>query len=231
VRGKHCTAIAPGAWAFTGENPAGNAFGADIARQDGSALASYFLVGITADLRTSPVYGRWYATPQQAVMATLTQLGRVHVQCGAAAMPVPGLQLMSCRTPQHEGIALWQSYPMAGNGFVIVIRTAATTIGGWERNGELASAVSRSIRCNVPLRPSSADFTSGPSGTRKPSRGGEGDSQYSRWTGMEHYHDSRTGQNYWVSSSRDWNESGPQGPGYYARIGGELRKLEPGRSD
>ena len=43
-----------------------------------------------------------------------------------------------------------------------------------------------------------------------------GDSQYSRWTGMEHVHDPATGQNYWVEAGRDWRENGPRGPGYYA---------------
>ena len=58
----------------------------------------------------------------------------------------------------------------------------------------------------------------------------EGDSEYSPWLGMEHYHDATTGENYWVSPSRDWNETGPQGPGYYTRIGNDTKKLEPGLS-
>jgi hypothetical protein len=46
---------------------------------------------------------------------------------------------------------------------------------------------------------------------------------------MENYHDSSTGQNYWVNPSNDWNETGPRGPGYYVNIGGETRKLDAGR--
>jgi hypothetical protein len=56
------------------------------------------------------------------------------------------------------------------------------------------------------------------------------DSEYSPWLGMEHYHDAKTGQNYWVSPTRDWDETGPQGPGYYTKIGNDTRKLEPGLS-
>lgn len=231
-RGKHCTALAPAGWSFTGENPAGAAFGADIFRGDGTAGASYYIAGVPAEMRASPFYSRWYATPHQAVLATLTQMGTVPVQCGAPTTPTSGLHLMQCRTPQHVGLALYQVFPMAGDGFVLVIRTAATTPGQWAREGELASAVARSIRCNVPLRPSTADFTTGLSGPKKSRKGEEGgDSEYSRWLGMEHYHDERTGQNYWVSPSRDWNQNGPQGPGYYVNIGGDLRKLEPGRSN
>jgi hypothetical protein len=48
---------------------------------------------------------------------------------------------------------------------------------------------------------------------------------------MEHYHDARTGENYWVSPGSDYRQTGPQGPGYYVSVGGEQRKLEAGRSD
>jgi hypothetical protein len=54
--------------------------------------------------------------------------------------------------------------------------------------------------------------------------------EYSPWLGMEHYHDATTGENYWVSPSRDWNETGPQGPGYYTKVGNGIRKLESGLS-
>jgi len=84
----------------------------------------------------------------------------------------------------------------------------------------------------VPLRPSTADFTTGlsSSGSRRPAAD-EGDSEYSPWLGMEHYHDPRTGENYWVSPATDYRENGPQGPGYYVGVGGEQRKLQSGRSD
>jgi hypothetical protein len=39
-------------------------------------------------------------------MATLTQMGRVAVQCGTPSVPAPGLALMQCRTPQHVGLVL-----------------------------------------------------------------------------------------------------------------------------
>lgn len=232
VRGKACTALAPKGWSFTGENAAGAAFGADLMRADGAAVASYYIVGVPPEMRSSPWYGRWYATPQQAALATLSQMGTRPVQCGAPSTPAPGLTLLECRTPQLVGLALYQVFPMGTGGFVLVMRTAATAPGQWASQGALASAAARSIRCNVPLRPSSFDYTTGLSGRDKPRRkGGEADSGYSRWSGMEHYHDERTGQNYWVSPSRDWVDNGPRGPGYYIGAGNDVRKLDPGRSD
>ena len=229
--GKHCKALAPPDWSFTGENPAGSAFGADMQRSDGQALASYFIVGVSGDMRTSPTYGRWYATPQAAAMATLTQMGRLPVQCGQPGSPIQGLSLMRCQTPQFVGVALYQVFPMAGNGFVLVMRTAGATPSVWQRDAELASAVSRSIRCSVPLKPTSFDYTSGPPNSTKRRGESGGKSDYSRWSGMENAHDPATGQNYWAEAGKDWRENGPKGPGYYVNIGGEERLLTLGRSD
>lgn len=231
-QGRHCSALAPADWSFTGETPAGSGFGADMQRADGRAIASYFIVGVSGAMRTSPTYARWYATPQQGALATLSQLGTVPVQCGAPTAPAPGLALMQCRTPQYVGLALYQVFPMAGNGYVLVIRTAGAVPAAWPRDAAAASAVSRSIRCNVPLRPSSFDYTTGlgESGRRR-GGGSSSGSDYSRWTGMESAHDAGTGENYWVEAGRDWRDNGPRGPGYYARINGEDRLLAPGRSD
>lgn len=136
---------------------------------------------------------------------------------------------MQCRTPQYVGIALYQAFPMQGNGFVLVIRTAGATPAVWQRDSELASAVSRSIRCNVPLQTRSFDYTS----ASDPKRRGKArdKSDYSRWSGMENVHDPATGQNYWAEAGRDWRDNGPKGPGYYANINGEDRLLSPGRSN
>jgi hypothetical protein len=230
--GRLCKALAPAGWSFTGENPSGSAFGADMQRADGRVIASYYIVGVPGDMRTSATYGRWYATPQQAALATLSQLGTVAVQCGPPSEPAPGLSLVQCRTPQYQGLALYQAFPMQGNGFVLVMRTAGAVPALWQREAAQAAAVSRSIRCNVPLRPSSFDYTSGPRETPKSRRGKAGaDSDYSRWSGMENVHDPATGQNYWAEAGRDWRDNGPKGPGYYANINGEQRLLAPGRSD
>lgn len=40
-QGRLCKAVGPPDWSFTSENPAGTAFGADIQRADGQAIASY----------------------------------------------------------------------------------------------------------------------------------------------------------------------------------------------
>lgn len=132
---------------------------------------------------------------------------------------------------QLVGLALYQSFPMSNNGFVLVMPKAAAAPAAWQRDGSLASAVSRSIRCNVPFRPSSFDYTTGRPDSNKSRRGKEGDSDYSRWSGMGNVHDPATGQNYWPEAGRDWRKNGLEEPGYCANVNGEERLLAPGRSD
>ena len=232
VRGeRYCAALAPPGYRFIAENPAGTAFGADLVRGDGAVVASYLIVGVDGSMRTSQWYSRYYGTPHQAVMTMLSQMGKVPIQCGAPSSVDQNLQLMQCKTPQYVGHAIYQVFPAQNNGYVVVIRTASAVPAIWAQESQVASAIARSIRCNVPLKPTSVDWTSRGSSAGKGRRRGEADSGYSRWLGMEHYHDARTGQNYWVSPSRDWRDNGPQGPGYYAQLGNESRRLEPGRSD
>src|SRR5262245_65835099 len=75
-RGQNCTSLTPPGWSWTGENPAGSAFGADIMRSDRRALASYYVVGVSPEMRTG-YYARWYSTPDAAAMGALSQLGTV----------------------------------------------------------------------------------------------------------------------------------------------------------
>ncbi|MGH8656226.1 MAG: hypothetical protein ACREYE_30375 [Gammaproteobacteria bacterium] len=232
LQGEYCTALAPDGWSITAENPAGGAFGADLKRADGAAGAGYLIHGVPAAMR-SGWYGASYGTPEQAVMTTLTQGGTFSVRCEPPLEVLPGtsVKLMECQnaTLGLTGLTMYQVYPMHDGGYVLVMRTACAASAGWEEYGATAAAVARSIRCSVPLRPSAADWTSESPGAR--ARGeDEGDSGYSQWLEMENYHDPSTGQNYWVSPSRDWNENGPQGPGYYTSIGNDIRLFESGYS-
>jgi hypothetical protein len=230
VRGQYCAVAAPHGWAITGEQATRTAFGADFRRNDGGAYASYFVVGVAAEMRQSAWYGRYYATPEAGVMATLSKMGTEQVQCSTPVGLASGVRQMQCRTAALSGLVAYQVQPMPNGGYVLTIRTAATPHGQWPRFGAEASAVAGALRCNVPFLPSPPDPPSA-GGSGKAKGKGERDSQYSRWLGREHYHDPKTGENYWVEPGRDWVQNGRDGPGYYVGSGNELRKLEPGRSD
>lgn len=232
LRGRFCTAAAPKGWTVAAENPTGSAFGADLTRSDGAALASYLIFGVPAQMRSSPFYQQWYVTPERAVLAQLTQFGQKPMSCNRPAelLAGSGYMGMACQSPALKGLVAYKVFGAGDGGYVVLMRTAGAPHATWNRFSAEATAVARSVQCQVPLLPSRAKSDM-PDPPRKGKKGREeGDSEYSPWLGMEHYHDATTGENYWVSPSRDWNENGPQGPGYYTRIGNDTRKLEPGLS-
>jgi hypothetical protein len=230
IRGRFCTAAAPQGWTVAAENPTGSAFGADLTRSDGAALASYLIFGVPAQMRSSPVYQQWYVTPERAVLAQLTQFGAKPMSCNRPAelLAGSGYMGMACQSPALKGLVAYKVFGAGDGGYVVLMRTAGAPHATWNRYGTEATAVARSVQCQVPLLPSrtGSDMPSPPKKGKKKSE----DSEYSPWLGTEPYHDATTGENYSVSPSRDWNETGSQGPGYYTRIGNDTRKLEPGLS-
>ncbi len=58
--------------------------------------------------------------------------------------------------------------------------------------------------------------------------GEDTDTLYNTWLERQYYHNPQSGENYWVSPSENYSQTGPDGPGYYATYGGNLIKLSPG---
>src|SRR5262245_60178234 len=199
IRGRYCTAAAPQGWTVTAENPTGSAFGADLTRSDGAAIASYLIFGVPAQMRSSPYYQQWYVTPERAVMAQLTQFGAKPMSCDRAAelLAGSGYMGMACQSQALKGLVAYKVFGMGDGGYVVLVRTAGGPHAMWSRYGVEATAVARSMQCQVPLLPSrsKSDMPSAPKKGKKASEGG--DSEYSPWLGMEHYHDKTTGENYW----------------------------------
>lgn len=226
LQGNYCRVNAPPGWAITGEMPTRSSFGADLRRHDGSAIASYFLVGVSAEMRHSPWYGRFYATPELGVMATLTKMGTEPVQCGAPVAMGANMRVMQCRTPQFSGDVAYQVQPFGGGGYLLAIRTAGAPHALWSRYRSEAGAVAVALRCTPPFLPSPPEPSSGSGGGGK---GGGDKSRYNPRNGIEEYCDTKTGQNHDVDPSKHWDPIGPQGPGPYVKYGNEKRLLTPGR--
>ena len=57
---------------------------------------------------------------------------------------------------------------------------------------------------------------------------GESDSLYNQWLDKEYFHNPVSGENFWGSPNSDFQQTGPQGPGYYAQHGNDVIKLQSG---
>ncbi len=222
---RNCLAIAPMNWIIYGATSKGNAL--DMATADGSMAAGYLVDGIPGQLAAA--YSHLYATPEMYIHNSLSLGGRAQVAYGQPTrddamgytwLPFEVAEPGALGEPAR-GVLLYRVWaPLPGDpaGYIVVIRRAQAARSLWQSQGALAIAVALSIRCTVQLQPT---------GGRDDDRV---ESTYNQQLGMEYAHDPATGENYWVSPGADWQNVGPQGPGYYKRSGNELRKLAPGRS-
>lgn len=224
-RGQYCMSMGPRGWAVIAENPQRVSFGADLLSGDGKAAASYAIFG-TGTL--APMRG--FDTPDRAVAFNLSRLGQLRTQFGERRQIDRNVFTLPYRTSEAQGMAYYQVIPAQAGGSMVVLRTAYTALGFWDRRGTEASAVARSLRCNVPSMPPAPDPPSLNS-KPKPKPGqeeGESDSLYNQWLDKEYFHNPQTGENFWVSPSSDYQQTGPQGPGYYAQHGNDVIKLQSG---
>jgi hypothetical protein len=224
-RGQFCRSMGPRGWAVIAENPQRVGFGADLLSGDGKAAASFSIFG-AGTLNRMPGFDN----PDRAVATSVSHLGRDRIQFGQRRQIDRNVFTISYQTPQTEGMAFWQVMPAQNGGYMIVLRTAYTQSGFWRGRGAEASAVARSLHCNVPSVPAAPDppaLNAKPK-SGNPEEGAESDSLYNVWLDKEYFHNAQTGENFWVSPSSDFQQNGPQGPGYYANQGNEVVKLQSG---
>jgi len=218
-----CMAVAPANWVIYGSRREGDAL--DMAAADGSMHAGYGIAGVPGSM--IPYYPR-SATPESRLHSELSEGGRGQVVYGQPVRdPAFGYTWLPYELPNanYRGGVFYIAWPIPNDppGYILLQRRAQTVKHLWERQGAQAIAVALSIRCTRQLRPS-PDV-----GGRRPAGDDQVESTYNQQLGMEYAHDAVTGENYWVSPSTDWDDTGPEGPGYYKRSGNERRKLVPGR--
>jgi len=130
-------------------------------------------------------------------------------------------------------------YPVGPTAYVESAYFAMGTKSAWAKRRLLPVGVAVSIRCSTRLIPVTSSGPSESSGENEPYKGnyhvsgygcGEGNLRgYNNQLGWQYAHTS-SGTNYLLDSS-DWNDTGPDGPGYYAQVGNSTEKLDLGRSD
>lgn len=225
---RNCMALAPADWGIYGSTPQGSAL--DMAAADGRMFASYSIAGVPGV--AIRFYSQKYGTPEIAIHNSLSNSGQFPVAYGPAIrdddfgytwLPFEIGDPSGQREP-HKGVVLyrvWAPLPGDPQGYILVQRRAQTLKSLWQARGAQAIAVALSIRCTVQLQPTE----NGPGGGDD-----RAESTYNQQLGMEYAHDPVTGENYWVSPGSDWQDVGPEGPGYYRRSGNDLRKLAAGRN-
>ena len=223
---KNCYAFAPADWEITGSRREGDAL--DIYSADRSMYAGYLILGVNGGLATG-YYSRIYATPETFINYNISENGSKTVFYGHPFRDSLGYTMLPFEiegTPSVKGVVFYRVWSIPGDpyGYIIVMRNAKTLKHLWTNLGAQAISVSLSIRSIVQIR---ADGNN----NSKNSDDKRVESSYNMQLGMEYAHDPDTGENYWVNPSKDYNETGKDGPGYYKNIGNDTKKLMTGRSD
>lgn len=219
-------AIAPANWVIIGAQEEGNAM--DMMKTDKSMYAGYLNVGISGKKAyNDPAF----TSPRAFLETNISANGKYKVTLGQPVRNKSGLTVLSydIKDPNSanpgKGVVIYQVFSVPGdiNGYIIEMYTAQTNKEIWNSQGAEAISVALSIRCSsLSARKAKSNAHIDPIML---------ENTYNKELGIAYAYDPITGDNYWVNAVSDWNESGLQGAGYYKRIGNELKKLSPGRSE
>jgi hypothetical protein len=223
-----CNAFAPADWTIVG-NEQRIAIGVDLAAADQSMTASYGVAGVTG----GAYYGM--ATPEDYIQTMMRNSGSNGFAFEGDAQNVEGHTLRYWRAQtggrQVRGFALYHAFNTDDpNTYIITLRMGSTDAAKWEQNKNIAYDVAASIRCTKHLFPAQESSAREPKGSSKDKIEEElSTKRREAMMGFQNVYSPTTGE-HWEASYSDYNATGPDGPGYYRRVGsvGGYEKLNEG---
>ena len=226
-----CSAFAPGDWTIVG-NEQRVGIGTDLAAPDQSMASSY---GIFA-LQNTQMYGGDYygtATPERALQTIMEAVGASGFQLENDSQLVGSYTLRFWRANMRgravRGFVLYQRFDTGDpSNYIMAYRMGSTDANKWDQYKNLVYDVAASIRCTKHLFPSQESRTREPKGSSKDDIEREMSRKRQEATmGFQNVYSPSTGQ-HWEASYSDYNATGPDGPGYYRRVGNSYEKLNEG---
>ncbi len=234
VKAARCETFAPFGWTTEDANQNGTLF--SLASQDRSMIASY--AGIPVSGRIARGGDGQPGTPPGLFVRQLLQvLTNAPVKVIADGRDYGGFKVMALESGRYGGYALYHIFPLPKDpaGYGVLMRVA---LGNKDSRASLgtAGAVAAATRCTTISMPQRAgkDFDAaanhGTGITAGCAKGRCDDADlagaFNAELGTGWAHDD-AGHNYAIDVGA-WNDAGPDGPGYYAAIGGDKLKLQPG---
>ncbi|HXC55687.1 MAG TPA: hypothetical protein VNU97_10340 [Rhizomicrobium sp.] len=232
VAAGQCQTSAPDGWTVTDTNPNSTIF--SLTSSDHSMIAAY------AGLGMPPIM-----TPSQMVQQMIASATGAPVNVLSDGQSFGDYQVMTFSSGTYGGYVLYYkadgihdyTLPAEAQNFILIARIAMGANGD-KHSLATAGSVAAAIRCHAIFIPKpiggDSDRSSGHgAGTSAKCSGGGGcdDSDlagtYNVQLGTGWAHDS-LGRNFNVDVTTDWDDNGPDGPGYYANVGGTREKLQGG---
>ncbi len=227
-----CAAFAPADWTIIG-NEQRVGIGVDLTAPDQTMYASY---GIVAVARTTETLGTDYygtATPERFLQTMLESGGATGFELENESQSVDGYTLRywraNSRGKQFRGFALYQTFETGDpSSYIVAYRMGSVEAGKWDQNKHLVYDVAASIRCTKHLFPAQESSARQPKGSSKDQVDEElSTKREEAMMGFQNVYSPATGQ-HWEASYSDYNPTGPDGPGYYRRVGNSYEKLNEG---
>ena len=227
-----CTVFAPADWTIVG-NEQRVGIGTDLAAPDQSMSSSY---GIFALQNTSGYGGDYYgtATPERAIQTIMESgAGASDFNLEDDSQTVGSYTLRFWRANMRgrpfRGFVLYQTFDTGDpSNYIMAYRIGSTEVDKWDQYKNLVYDVAASIRCTKHLFPAQETRSREPKGTSKDDIERELSIKRQEATmGFQNVYSPSTGQ-HWEASYSDYNATGPDGPGYYRRVGNSYEKLNEG---
>ena len=233
-----CRTLAPGGWDIVGARDQGDAI--DVMSADHSSYAGWSIRGVNPQMR--PYYGDMYADPTTSSRYMLGMVGQTmgtQGQFSFVGQPMQigaGFVAQELASPSHRAMIVYRLYPSPAlspqGSYIISLRIAIAPRAGGDRALNTAVGVAAATQCTTQfVAPKNGDISlprPGDAFDRK-RKSETGDlTDYNVQLGSQYAHSPSTGQNYLLDRASQYDSNGPDGPGYYRKVGNSYEKLVPG---
>jgi hypothetical protein len=233
-----CRTLAPAGWDIVGSRDQGDAV--DVMSTDHSSYAGWNIRGVNPQMRA--YYGDLYADPPTSSRYMVWMVGQTmgtQGQFSFVGQPMQigaGFVAQELASPSHRAMIVYRLYPAPPfspqGSYIISLRIAIAPRSGGDRALNTAVGVAAATQCTTQfIAPKNGDISlprPGDAFDRK-RKSETGDlTDYNVQLGSQYAHSPSTGQNYLLDRASQYDSNGPDGPGYYRRVGNSYEKLVPG---
>jgi hypothetical protein len=233
----NCSALVPADWQIVSTSPQFDAV--DLSSGDKSGYAGWAIRGVNRQMQ--PFYGDAYGDPLTSSRVVVNMIGQKTYNDGPfnySSQPIQlggGFMAAQLRAGATTAVIIYKLYPapMLPQGSYIISLRIAMAPTNRPMTVKTATGVAAGINCTTMFRapaPGKTDLPRPGDAFDRKKKGGETDDLegYNAQLGTQYVHSPSTGQNYLVDRSAAWNDTGPDGPGFYRKVGNSYEKLEAG---
>lgn len=235
-QGGSCKAFAPADWMVVGNRPQNDAV--DLTSGDRRMYAGWGIRGVNRGMQR--YYGALYGDPETSSRFMVSTVGQSmgdqgpFSYTGAPQDIGDGFVVRQLESSGHRALIVYRTYPapmgFPSGSYIVSLRIAMVPRNASPRELNLAVGVAASINCATTfVPPKTGDVPlprPGDAFDRK--RRTESDNlDYNVQLGTQWAH-TPSGDLYYLDRATMWNETGPDGPGYYRKNGNDITKLIPG---